>query len=95
MANAALEDPSVAMEWSQRQHIFMDRIFNRDLALTQARWLKIRAQQFEIQKAIEIQKARDIQKAGDIQTLRKKRPLATRIKKELKRAWNRYVVRHS
>ena len=83
MAGDALKDPSVAMEWSQRQRIFMDHIFNRDAALTQARWLKTRAQQFEIQR---VQKSK---------FLIKQRSLATRIGKELKRAWNRYVVRHS
>ena len=42
MAKAAMSDPSIALEWSYRQRIFMDRVFNRDLVLPQARWLKTR-----------------------------------------------------
>ena len=90
MAKAAMSDPSIALEWSYRQRIFMDRVFNRDLVLPQARWLKTRVQQLVIQRELDMQRDAEMQS-----TAVKDRSPLTRIRKELKRAWKRYVLRRS
>lgn len=47
MATKALEDASIAQQWSDRQRYFINEVFSRRKALDQARWLKLRVQQLK------------------------------------------------
>jgi hypothetical protein len=85
MAESALRDPEIALQWSQRQRIFLHKVFSRDLALNQARWLKTRVVQAKIQSNL----TDDIQPSVSV----KKRPLIVRVGKELERAWKRRIVK--
>jgi hypothetical protein len=85
MAESALQDPSCALEWSQRQRIFLERIFSRDNALLQARWLKTRVLQIKQQP----QPARE----ETVEITTQKKNLMSRVRKEMKRAWQRRVVK--
>lgn len=49
MANAAMRDPDLALQWSQKQRFFLERVFCRDAALHQAQWLRTRAIQLKNQ----------------------------------------------
>lgn len=85
MAEAALRDPGIASEWSQRQRIFLEQVFSRNSALLQARWLRTRVVQIKEQKLPTIEQT--------VAAAPTKKNLLSRMKKELKRAWQRRIVR--
>jgi hypothetical protein len=95
MADAALRDHNLADDWSRRQRLFLERVFCRETALHQARWLRTRTIQLKNQKpSVQDLKVIPTEQApaDTLGPTFTKKPLMFRVGRELKRAWRRRVV---
>lgn len=90
MAAMALEDPSVAERWSEKQKGFTREVFSRRKALDQARWIKCRAQQvkawFATQANVGLTQGNSSSAGLAPGAVKPKRSVPVRVYREIKRA---------
>lgn len=94
MAALALKDSAVAGQWSNRQRFFVNEVFSRRKVLDQARWIKLRVEQWKqcyTSRAAQLRQSEAVQTAAASaqsppQPLKIKRPMPVRVFREIKRA---------
>jgi hypothetical protein len=102
MASRALQDVSLAEQISRRQRVFVERIFSRDKALDQARWIKSRVHQINgwYKQQSELFRTQQTSKAAaepvvtvtptiQVDAPKPKRTIPVRVYREIKRALRR------